>query len=30
MVTPKESMSTGGETLQFLSYLTGARYVHPW
>jgi hypothetical protein len=30
MVTPKGNMSTEGETLQFLSYLTGARYVHPW
>jgi hypothetical protein len=27
MVTPKFSMSTEGETLKFLSYLTGARYV---
>ena len=27
---PKGSMSTEGETLQVLSYLTGARYVHPW
>jgi hypothetical protein len=30
MVTPKGSMSTEGETLQFLSYLTGARSGHPW
>ena len=30
MVTPKGSMSTEGETLQFLSYLTSAWYVHPW
>ena len=30
MVTPKTSMSTEGETLKFLSYITGARYVHPW
>ena len=30
MVTPNGSMSTEGETLQFLSYLTGARYFHPW
>jgi hypothetical protein len=31
MVTPKGSMSTEGETLfKFLSYLTGARYVHSW
>jgi hypothetical protein len=30
MVTLKGSMSTQGETLQVLSYLTGARYVHPW
>ena len=29
MVTPKGSMSTEGETSKFLSYLTGARYVHP-
>jgi hypothetical protein len=27
MVTPKGNMSTEGE---FLSYLTGARYVQPW
>jgi hypothetical protein len=30
MVTSKGIMSTEGETLKFLSYLTGARYVHPW
>jgi len=30
MDTTKGSMSTEGETLQFLSFLTGARYVHPW
>jgi len=29
MVTPKMSMSTEGETLHFLSYLTADRYVHP-
>jgi hypothetical protein len=31
MVTPKGSMSTERERhSKFLSYLTGARYVHPW
>jgi hypothetical protein len=31
MVTPKESMSTERERdYKFLSFLTSARYVHPW
>jgi hypothetical protein len=30
MVTPKRSMSTEERHSKFLSYLTGARYVHPW
>jgi hypothetical protein len=30
MVTPKGNMSTEGETPKFLSYYTGAWYVHPW
>jgi hypothetical protein len=30
MVTSKGSMSTGERHSKFLSYLTGALYVHPW
>jgi hypothetical protein len=30
MVTPKWSMSTRERLSKFLSYLPGARYVHPW